>query len=350
MKHKWVYLIAFLGLLVIGWYLITLLFGWTPEPGSLILRTAALVGATWLSGAALVWAGRRSTTNIWLFGGVLLLAALILIPPVFHEHEPYAPEFLENFTLAGFLLPQLLPCLALIVAARLLYTGLKPLSVPSGSSTDPASVSYERPQKTGRTAAFALALSGLVLAGGLYHFYWLIVWDSTYDAIDIFFLLFPIFTILLSAAVLAELLVDRQKLNALLYAILVPALLIGVFWSAKQVDFRALTEARAERVSQALASYHARQGRYPETLDQLAPRTMLSIPDPVILYGQEWCYQGATDSYQLGFVDREHWSSPELFATVYKTQGAPADSSDLCEPEISVIKERYPDFYGFAHR
>jgi hypothetical protein len=344
MKPRWFYLIAFLGLLVLGWYLITFLFGWSPESGLLILRTVALAGAVWLTGAALVRAGRRSTASVWLFCGVLLLAALILIPPVFHEHEPN-PVRLLDIALAGFLLTQLLPCLALVMVAMLLHTGLNPRS-----ATEPAGVRSEETQKTGRIAAISLALSGLVLAGGLYHFYWLFVWDSTYDALDVLFLLIPILTILLSATLLAELLVGRQKLAALVYVILIPALVILVFRSAKQVNYRDLTEARAERISQALASYRNSQGRYPETLAQLVPRTILSIPDPVILYGQKWCYQGTTDFYQLGFVDREHWSSPELFATVYKTLGPAEGSSDLCEAEIMVLKERYPDFYGFAHR
>jgi hypothetical protein len=309
-----------------------------------------LVAAFWLFGVRLIWAVRSSDERVWLALGLVALAGLALIPPIFHEHEPNASRLIDNNDLLGFLLPQLLPCLALVLAALLLFIGLRQVHFSGQPESKPDGEPSRQGRNPGRIAVTALALSLLVLVGGLYHLYWLFVWDSTYDSLHVFFLMVPFLTALFSAAVLADLLLGKMKLVALLFAILIPALMIGVFWSAKRVDFRALTEARAERVSQALASYQARQGRYPETLDQLAPRTMLSIPDPVILYGQEWCYQGATDSYQLGFVDREHWSSPELFATVYKTQGAPADSGDLCESEISVMKERYPDFYGFDHR
>jgi hypothetical protein len=126
----------------------------------------------------------------------------------------------------------------------------------------------------------------------MYHLYWLFVWDSTYDPLDFLFLIVPILAALFSAAILAALLPRRPELAALLYIIVVPAVMLAVFHSAKQVDYRALTGARAGRIGQALEEYRARRGSYPDRLDQLAPGTMLTLPGPVILYGQDWCYQG----------------------------------------------------------
>jgi hypothetical protein len=325
-----------LGLLAAAWLITVLFFGWGAASLPKILLAA---GAIWLAGAALVTAGKGSRSSLWLAVGLLVLAALVLVPPIFFEHEPWGqPAILQN-TMIGFLLSQLLPALALIAAAMLLSTSLRQIArraEPGGGA--PAG---------GKTALTAFSLAGLLLAGGFYHLYWLFVWDSTYDSLDFFFLIVPILAALFAAALLAELLEGKWQLSGLLYAVLIPAVLILVYRSAKQVDYRALTERRAGQISQALESYHARRGSYPVSLDQLRPWTMPAIPAPVILHGQDWCYQSEQDAYRLGFVDREHWSSPELFATAAQARGTPANQEGLCAAEIAQMEASYPDFYGF---
>jgi hypothetical protein len=119
--------------------------------------------------------------------------------------------------------------------------------------------------------------------------------------------------------------------------------MIAVSARAQRVDFRQLTEERAERVTQAIETYHAREGHYPQDLRQLTPWYVLSLPGPVIIYGQDWCYDGGEDYYRLGYVYREHWSDPRLIGRIYKTKEAP-DLPGICAEEIAALEERYPFF------
>ncbi len=269
--------------------------------------------------------------------GLTILAALFLVPPVFFEHEPWPrPAYLQNDWITSFL-PQALPCLALVAAAALLAAGLNRLQ------------SQGEEIGFGKLAALAaLGLSGLILVGGFYHLYWLFVWDSTYDPLTIILLFLPVMAALAGAATLAVLLHKRRGWIGLVYAVFAVGAIMAVFLSAKLVDYRALTESRAARIARALERYHARQGTYPQSLEQLQPWTMLSITEPVIMHGQKWCYQGEKDAYRLGYLNREHWSSPELFTTVAQTQGRPSASGDVCADEIAQMKAVYPGYYEIS--
>jgi hypothetical protein len=245
------------------------------------------------------------------------------------------------------LLTQLLPCLGLIVSAILLAVGIRQWSnkAPQSQSSEVSSVDNVQP--VGRLIALAaLVLGVLILAGGLYHFYWLSLWDNTYDSLGIIYLFLPVLAILFASALLAELQTGGRQWFGLGYAGLALILTIGGFLSAKTVDYRALTEARAAHIARALEAYHTRYGSYPESLRQLTPGTMIAIPEPVILHGQDWCYQAERDAYQLGYVDRENWSSPEIFTTVAQSQGVHSQGNDVCAAEIAQMKAIYPDFYG----
>jgi hypothetical protein len=126
-----------------------------------------------------------------------------------------------------------------------------------------------------------LLLSGLVLVATLYNLFWLVVWDNTTDEFSIFWLFFTLPFVLLCGLFLQR----RSKPSAALFVLLSLGLFAGVFALAARVDYRALTEARAGRVSQAIEAYQARTGRYPQDLGQLAPRYLLSLPGPVIING-----------------------------------------------------------------
>jgi hypothetical protein len=108
---------------------------------------------------------------------------------------------------------------------------------------------------------------------------------------------------------------------------------------------RQLTEVRAARINQALEAYHARHGVYPETLGQLSPWYMLTIPSPVIINGAGWCYNGGNSYYRLGYVYREHWSAPQISGRLFKSQGNVAGLPELCDREIADFKRRNPGFW-----
>jgi len=121
-------------------------------------------------------------------------------------------------------------------------------------------------------------------------------------------------------------------------------LMVAVSASAQRVDFRQLTEERAKHVAQAIESYYAKEGHYPQDLRQLTPQYALSLPGPVILYGQDWCYDGGADYYRLGYVYREHWSDPRLSGRICATKGRVPDLDGMCEEQVIALQERYPDY------
>jgi hypothetical protein len=135
-----------------------------------------------------------------------------------------------------------------------------------------------------------------------------------------------------------------MKWTGFLYSLLILGLMITVSARAQGVDFRQLTEARAERVTQAIESYYAREDRYPQDLRQLTPWYALSLPEPVIIYGQDWCYDGGDDYYRLGYVHRGHWSDPRLAGRIHTTKGEAPGLRGLCEEEVAAMKKRYPDY------
>ena len=62
------------------------------------------------------------------------------------------------------------------------------------------------------------------------------------------------------------------------------------------------------------------------------------------MYGQNWCYQGGGDYYRLGYLDREHWSSPILFGHVYSAQGRSGLKEDICQQAIDAFRTQNPDW------
>jgi len=182
-----------------------------------------------------------------------------------------------------------------------------------------------------------------LLAKTLHNLYWLMFWDNTGDSFGYYWLVVPVLAALFSGATLSIARPGRTKLAGYLYSLLISALRIAGSARAQRVDFRQLTEERAGRVSQALESYYAREGRYPQDLRQLTPGYVLSLPGPVIIYGQDWCYDGGDDYYRLGYVYREHWSDPRLTGRIYKTKGEVPDLPRMCEREVVALQERYPD-------
>jgi hypothetical protein len=169
------------------------------------------------------------------------------------------------------------------------------------------------------------------------------IWDSTGDGLGYLWLPVPILAVLTCTFVLFIVLPENAKLAAFLFFILIPVML-AITASTQGVDFRQLTESRAAQVNQAVERYYAQNGHYPENLQQLTPWYVLSIPDPVIIYGQDWCYQGGENYYHLGYVDREHWSAPHFIGRIYATKGKAPDLHGMCEQEAIALINRHPDY------
>jgi hypothetical protein len=68
------------------------------------------------------------------------------------------------------------------------------------------------------------------------------------------------------------------------------------------------------------------------------------VPEPVILYGQEWCYDAGDDYYRLGAVSRAHWSAPDLTGQLYSAKGDVPVLVAVCDAERFELSERLNSF------
>jgi len=286
--------------------------------------------------SAMALAARRVSHGVWILATLLILPGLSLPASVVNNIFTASPE--PPFGLL------LMPSAALLIAALLLYSGLNSYKKWQHASAVADRGAQAQRQQAGRAAAVVLVLGALLLAKTLHHLYWFTVWDNTYDSLGYLLLLAPVPAALLSGVTLSITLSGKMKWTGFLYSLLILGVMIAVSARAQQVDFRQLTEERAERVTQAIESYYAREGHYPKDLGQLTPRHALWLPGPVIIYGQDWCYDGGDDHYRLGYVDREHWSDPRLIGRIYKTKGDVPDLHGMCEEEVAAIQKRYPNY------
>jgi hypothetical protein len=299
------------------------------------LSWVAVLATVLLLVSALALAARRLSHSVWISAALLTLAALSLPAPVVADirQTGLGPPF-------GLIWA---PSIALLVGALLLHSGLNSCGEWQNAGVPEDQGAAGRRRRAGGAAAVGLALGAPLLAKTLHNLYWLTVWDNTDDSMGYLWLVVPVLAALFSGVALSVTLSGRTKLAGFLYSLLIPALMVAVSARAQRVDFRQLTEERGERISQAIETYYARQGHYPQDLGQLTPRYVLSLPGPVIIYGQGWCYDGGDDYYRLGYVYREHWSDPRLMGRIHTAEGEIPDLHPVCEEEIATLLERVPD-------
>jgi hypothetical protein len=333
MKIKISFLIA-LVLLTLGcWLSTSFLFGALSPIWLIVLGIAV-----WLFISAMVWAARKMSAKVWIYTGALTLVVLFLPTSMLvPDNLPPPLEVLGSLTFI------LIISFALIITAMLLNSSLSLYKEWQNAGAGEDENSQTQRKHTGRTAAIALVLSALLLAKILHNLYWFTLWDNTDDSLGYIWLILPILAALFSSEILLTTLPGRTKVASILYLVIIPGLMILVSARAQQVDFRQLTVERAEQVSQALETYYSQEGRYPQDLQHLTPGYMLSLPAPVIIYGQNWCYDGGDDYYRLGYVYREHWSDPRLIGQVYGTKGELPDLNRMCDGEVVALQERNPD-------
>jgi len=189
-------------------------------------------------------------------------------------------------------------------------------------------------------------VSLLLVLKSLVNFYSLLVWDGAGDSLKILWLFMPVIGLLMGALALLFNMPARFRYAGIVFTLLTPALFLAAFLLSQQVDNRELTDARAARVSLAVERYHDRTGVFPLTLSQLSPLTTLTMRAPLILPGQEWCYQSDGLAYRLGYVNRDHWSSPYLSARVISEKGDGDFSKELCAEEIQALIALRPGYYS----
>ena len=336
MKVKALNLLTIVILTIAWWLVASLLFG-----AASLDRLIVLTIIGWLFASIVVLVAKKVSHTVWIiYAGLIILVTLFLPDAMLIEISAHLPQPFEDPMTFTILLT--LP-VALVVAALLLYSGLNFHKKWRNTGLEEDRVSQAQRKYTGRASVVALVLSALVLAKVLYNFYWFMVWDTTGDSLGYLWLPFPILIVLFSSAFLFSLLPGKTKLAGFSYLLLIPVLIL-VATRAQSVDFRQLTEARAERARRAIEAYYAQEDRSPQNLQQLIPWYAISLPGPVIIYGQDWCYQGGKDYYRLGYLDSEHWSSPILFGRVNSAKGHNPLKVDICQPAINTYRVQHPDW------
>ena len=140
--------------------------------------------------------------------------------------------------------------------------------------------------------------------------------------------------------VMTVVLPGSRRFAGLLFLLIVPLMLYQSFEVGWSVSYQEMTEKRAAHIAQALDHFRAREGHYPESLDALTPRDLLFIQRPVILAGENWCYQGGGDYYLLSAFYREYFSSP-VSLRVYESAGEPPAGPLVCEDRLAAMKKKY---------
>jgi hypothetical protein len=313
-----------------GWRLIALLVGW------FVFTTLA-------------WQARKLPIKVWFYTGLVVLAGLFwptsfLIESNFVFQDRLPQPFLGILDVVIFLLP----ILALIIAAYLIYAAMKMIREQQNKQAVQGEVASTRAGRGGWTLTYILTLSILLLVKFYHNLSGLIMWENTYDPIEFLWLFLPILIAILCGIILLLNLPGKSKLAGLLFLLLVPAMMFIVYVPAVNIDPHQVTTERAERLSYAIENYYQREGKYPQTLSQLVPRDRLFIPVPMIINGQSWCYDAGLDYYRLGYVDRCHWSSPNFFGTVFKSVGDVSGLPAVCDAVVTAHNQQFSrdDFIG----
>jgi hypothetical protein len=287
-----------------------------------------------------------SITYLLVFGGLLFLAALVLTRTRSRTFRYFllllglltlALPLLLGFFQINFYFALLVVPILLVLSVLLIGNAFRTRDQASGKIVQEGqSPSFTSPIVSG---AF-LVLGLLLLLVTLYRLYWFLIWDSTDDSIGLL-LFFPLLAVAVACGFWLTFALPRKSRTArLVFLFAFPLLVFSTYALASQVDYRQLTQQRLERIGQAVEAYYSNQGRYPQNLRQLVPRYLLRIPEPVFIYGQDWCYRPAEGGFQLAYLTRDHWSSPYLSARSYHPDGDPVELERLCEDQIAAHQQR----------
>jgi hypothetical protein len=247
---------------------------------------------------------------------------------------PYRPLQPSGTALEHIVIPLL--SLAVLVAALLVNASFR---YYRESINKTASAEHREQSKSALVAS--LLFCAVLLATALYDLYWFTVWDNSSDSLGLLWLLIPSAFVLISCISLEIALPGRSKTVGAAYLLII-AVMFVVSLGAQQIDYRKLTELRASQISQAIEDYRGQEGRYPGSLQQLFPWFYIALPSPVIIYGQNWCYDGGEKYYRLGYVSRPHWSAPIVTGETYRSVGEIPSLPAMCSSEIAALQANFP--------
>ncbi len=286
-------------------------------------------------GLALIWA----LANRWQ-GLAIILAGFCLFYFVLSNSLAYASWFeqqmvaMPNWLRFPFgILIFAMPGIAVALSAVLVHTGLKRLwKIPNGSvqasvamdapgrpdergvspftSENPPAISLTPVKRPGSrlSGALRLALAFMILGALAYTIFWSSVWDQTSDGMGgLFYMMLAALVGVGAGAVMGINAKSWFRLSGFVFALTVPALMVWAFNYGWEVPFAGITDDSAVRIQTAIEDFYSRAGRYPSTLNELTPRDLLYVPQPVMFRGEGWCYQGGAEYYRFGTFYHEYF-------------------------------------------
>jgi len=282
---------------------------------------------------ALTWFGwnQNGKTYLLLFAiEVILLGVSIRVADTNHMADT-TPHWLGSMLSTTSYI--IVPWLGIVMAALLIRRVFSSEQPPTWHSTIPA----------------LLMVTTLFLMIG-YQALLISMWDVATDGLGWVFLWLTSSTIGIGSAIFIAWIMPRKRIwIAILFALIVPSVLLvarnlGTYdrdhkWGTTPII---TTERRADRIDKAIQRYYEKNNRYPQALSDLTPRYLLYIPNPYIIPGQDWCYEGEADYYQFGYVYRQYFSTPAS-VRIHSSAGKPFTSNWGCEDEA----EPYAKPLGF---
>lgn len=268
------------------------------------------------------WAVGRHYNRLAVTFGLLALGGLLLTH-YFLNHSLRE----MGFPLAGIFLFLGAPLLGVAAPAILIANDL------------PRWVGGEAAGRRGLLITLLLAL--LMLALVSLYIFWASVWDQTMD-LGFGFLVVPFVTGTAVAAGMAMSVVleGKQRLVGLAFMLLLPLLFYQLHALGLNAPYHTYNEERADRIAAALDDFYEREGHYPQTLASLVPRDLLSVPPPILLHGEQWCYQGGPNFYRLTAFYQPHWASL-ISLKIYASRGELPSGEWVCETMLTEVKDRH---------
>ena len=266
----------------------------------------------------------------------VLLSVLVLAGVFWAYHDiANTPPQEPTIGVLGFALPvgfYLISALVIVLPAVLITNAL---SAPAESST-------AKDTRSHWSRILMLSLGLLLPFGAAYVVYWGTIWDGTNDGIfGIIVAQFAMLTAIGAGMLMALALRGKYLLAGLAFMVGMPLLLALMFSLGLQTSYHEIAEDRAAYIAQALAQFQSREGRYPQTLAELTPSDLPYIESPIMLPGEDWCYQGGTDFYRLASFYREYFSSP-ISLHIYQSAGEAPPGDWDCNGREAAVREQYP--------
>jgi hypothetical protein len=328
--------LSLLCLVWLGWFLYSNSHppDYTAGAPSILYRVLLTFGASnvLLLALGLAWVTRRGRLAFVL--GLLYVGMLGWVAYSFSS-----PADFSNGTPLSYMLLYSLgygysiwPAVAVVTSAVLVTTGLQKYDAAKDNA--PKGTSHRM-----RLLMFGLAF--LLPALLAYVAFWSSVRDHTNDGLSGLFISRSSALVAMGAGMMMTLaLRGKARLAGLVFILVVPVMLYQSFEAGWRVSYHEITETRAARIAGALDQFKEREGYYPDSLNELTPRDLLLIQQPMILAGEEWCYESGGNYYRLAAFYREFFSAP-VSLHLYESAGDVPSSPQPCEERLAEMKEKY---------